>query len=164
MSVAELVDRQKFVKHYTRRYVAQEYFYRNTMGGSFATGKVLTPQGTYVYGMIKRFANKSPDYNGFSLTGIYFKWNLHEQSPVQRADILVLADWIRDQGYTVDVEEGEAEIRIVDRDTPRREFTYSDGRVSYWRYKKAVKVSTIKLKILHPGGKWKSLKSKSSAR
>lgn len=70
--------------------------------GSFAVG-LLTPAGVLVRKTLVEFLGRPPRHQGVAKGRVYFKWLLEKGEDEDRAPYLVASDWVRDQGYEVEL-------------------------------------------------------------
>jgi hypothetical protein len=113
----------EFVKEYTRprhshvehnTWIYKERFLRPM--GNFKWS-LLTADGERILNGLKSFHLPAPKYRGVSKKAVYFKWDCSVHVTREKVDgetvetrhstkdaILVAADWVREQGYEVEVE------------------------------------------------------------
>lgn len=78
--------------------------------GSFAKTH-LTPRGLDVFNHLAAFAGgKAPRFRGLSRASVYFKWVTNRLTPREVAGLHAAADWLREQGYEVRVEESTSSM------------------------------------------------------
>lgn len=150
-----LIDRRRYNKVY-------EYFYEDETGntvraigkprgmGGAVSMKVLSDTGLAIRKKLIQFASgRAPTYNGLSSKSIYFKWVLHAECPIERDQLFVAADWVRDLGYSVEVTEyKDKTVRVPDKSKPKLGEHYPGGRT--WWQRKEIPCTYVKVLIYHP--------------
>lgn len=96
-----IVEYERYRAYYTR-----EGRFKAPMGSFSAT--LLTPTGHVVRRALTEFLGRPPRHQGVAKGRVYFKWAVSrggsKAAPYDQAPYLIASDWVRDQGYEVDVQ------------------------------------------------------------